>query len=884
MAVPATQLQEPPKSSIASTWSNSSPSSRNSSTFESPSPVSEHTPQLTLDAITSADNGQPTPLNSPSVPKSQELSHMKTSESSDDPLVQQQDSFILHQISMLLTDDTLNGFIRRTRHFSNILKLSLSSYFTEEGIRIATWWFLQGRMVLEPLLQEQSNYEDAQHNESLLAQVHLNLCKALWVLHETWTNAEREARINFRNFQCKTQRHLPQLLSLRLELLLNIRQSISAMQRKGILPKPKDSILSGVLESAILVPYPSLNLDMEYLMTGYHTSVKSEVPLSNIFPLGDTTKEFHYGSMNVNIFLMAGGDDTQQTRLQFPAILSMIRRRNEDELSVVIGTQNGIVDFSISSSRRHQPRWENVEWITPEKALLVKLRTGFSLRLCFNPWDYVTLKKNYQHYNKTQASFLPSQDETLLLELELSSAQYRTKEASDRFFPANAIKSCRVRLFERQVKRVHSGGSRKVHRGLRLVVITPTSVKTAGIISQEYQPGKIVLFGFHNENSIERLSLRIEDSCPDATLDLDFQQVQAQNTFLAHLTGCYVHNQEQLLLQVPISRFLFSSGLEPSLAQPFSDMRWNSLRVFGQHPSESQTSQLSMPILSESLRIIVDSPKGRITDRINIGIGQLKIRRNVISSGHELHVLRESQDDLMMSYNDLEARGNLLDNLSSGLECIQSRQTARTYSFPKLSDLHIFQMAITGFSVLFDCMVSSFSISRRRRMIPYRKEWTPPHTRVQILKRGSFVQLVAYFEGFKHGKCMSFALKETDVYHTLAKGCLLKLVDAKFSLPVAVQEGMREEELGFACLDVMEYPGEHDNIVISFNSDLGKSLTSNSSCRMLTCPRIFDLLQSVTCTREIKIKSLGDSKSAKGMECRNFIGGKSVPNALLLFT
>lgn len=134
--------------------------------------------------------------------------------------------------------------------------------------------------------------------------------------------------------------------------------------------------------------------------------------------------------------------------------------------------------------------------------------------------------------------------------------------------------------------------------------------------------------------------------------------------------------------------------------------------------------------------------------------------------------------------------------ISVGSECIQSQQSVRTYTFPNISDLKILQMAITGFSVLFDCMASSFSISRRRRISPYHKEWSSPHTRVQVLKRGSVVQLVAFFEGFKHGKCMNSALKETDVYHT--RGDLaLKMVDAKFSLPI------REEEVGFARLDVI---------------------------------------------------------------------------------
>lgn len=105
-------------------------------------------------------------------------------------------------------------------------------------------------------------------------------------------------------------------------------------------------------------------------------------------------------------------------------------------------------------------------------------------------------------------------------------------------------------------------------------------------------------------------------------------------------------------------------------------------------------------------------------------------------------------------------------------------------------------------------------------MIPIAKEWSSPHTRIQILKRGRIFQLAAFFEGFKHGKAMNFALKETDTFEKTTKGVqtFLRIVDAKFPLPSGGKKDVGDEH-GFVCLDLLEYPAEHDNITIGFEHE-----------------------------------------------------------------
>lgn len=111
--------------------------------------------------------------------------------------------------------------------------------------------------------------------------------------------------------------------------------------------------------------------------------------------------------------------------------------------------------------------------------------------------------------------------------------------------------------------------------------------------------------------------------------------------------------------------------------------------------------------------------------------------------------------------------------------------------------------------------------------MPIHKRWEANRARLQILKQDKIVQLVAFFDDFNHGDCMNFALKSTDIFESFnrsAKFCV-RIVDAKFALPKD-GEGARRK---FVCLDMPEYPGEHDDIVITFDTEAGMLKTTPRS-------------------------------------------------------
>lgn len=114
---------------------------------------------------------------------------------------------------------------------------------------------------------------------------------------------------------------------------------------------------------------------------------------------------------------------------------------------------------------------------------------------------------------------------------------------------------------------------------------------------------------------------------------------------------------------------------------------------------------------------------------------------------------------------------------------------------------------------------TSFSISRRRMVVPIYKRWEVNSARLQIIKQNRVVQLVGFFRDFAHGSCMNFALKSTDVFESLTRSGIyyIRIVDAKFALPKTGEDANKD----FVCVDMPEYPGEHDDITIGFEVEAG---------------------------------------------------------------
>jgi hypothetical protein len=130
-------------------------------------------------------------------------------------------------------------------------------------------------------------------------------------------------------------------------------------------------------------------------------------------------------------------------------------------------------------------------------------------------------------------------------------------------------------------------------------------------------------------------------------------------------------------------------------------------------------------------------------------------------------------------------------------------------------------------------------------VVPIYKQWTASTIRLQIVHQDNLVQLLAFFEDFSHADAMNFRLSSMDTFEKKDSGGKfgLKLVDAKFALPVDQRrgEGKMQKAEGrltgwvgtkrrFVCLDEIEYPGEHDDILIMFDTAEGRWYPHPNKC------------------------------------------------------
>ena len=104
-------------------------------------------------------------------------------------------------------------------------------------------------------------------------------------------------------------------------------------------------------------------------------------------------------------------------------------------------------------------------------------------------------------------------------------------------------------------------------------------------------------------------------------------------------------------------------------------------------------------------------------------------------------------------------------------------------------------------------------------VVPIYKKWEASAARLQIVQLDKVLQLIVYCKDFSYGTCMNFVLKTTDNFESLCRSeqYYLRIVDAKFALPKKSTEPNHQ----FVCLDMPEYPSEHDDITIAFESEAG---------------------------------------------------------------
>jgi len=759
----------------------------------------------------------------------------------------------------MLGEAAFRDFADRVVHMKGIFQLTaqlggqIHDRSPIQWLRVATWWFLRGRAGMESLIR--SRPQGAELQPERLTQPHVDLAKVLWILTEVVPNHPGLSRYvgPTPDAQADQARQAgdassAEAFEIQSAILHYMKLLVGSMKKHQSMP-PTQALIQGQ-DQSIWEEYPPFAPDAASVLQagvprGDPSSAGSgnsrpKLSLSQCIPLADTKTDFCYFRMFVKASLST--DDPNTDRVPMSAVVSVLRPKDMYQVKLAICSQNDIINIIVGTSADGGPSWNDVNWKKQSHQISIILRHGFTLTIDLSESDWRNLWAIVDHTNRVQVDLRERKDERFACKLQLREASYRDPTNPSAFLPGR-VQGCKLMVFEKIERSSEGTGKRKLHRGYRMALVTAQQSKQMSLANMELGTKQApVNFEYVTEpDQSPGMRLAFHEETADkkprvCASHLIFQESKDRNHLFGVFTSMNIGEGETVFAQVPLKSFHIESadqaeGFSQQGSRVLERLQWQEAKVMNQDP-EAAGLEAAPTIMSESLRIVCRHSAGIIADRMNLGPGELLVRLP-IDGAPELTLLRNAQQDLTVAIDGGRSEPDVPDALAELLRTLTAASTVRRLTFNSFKDLHAFQFAVTGFEVKFDGIASTFSISRRRMVVPIYKQWTANTIRLQIVQQDNIVQLLAFFEDFSHADAMNFQLRTMDTFEKSDKGGKfgLKLVDAKFALPVEERrgEGKMQKEEGkltgwagvkrrFVCLDEIEYPGEHDDILIQFDS------------------------------------------------------------------
>ncbi|TQS37389.1 hypothetical protein Golomagni_02140 [Golovinomyces magnicellulatus] len=702
-------------------------------------------------------------------------------------------------------DEALTEFSNRTAHLSHLFRLSsesvkpISNCSTNLLIRAGIWWFLKGRTNLEAAAKDRTTSSQTQTIHFNLNQAYMDLAKSSWVFEIV---ASRSAGTEVDHVSESVS---IDALDAQKSVICSMKKLATSMKRNNFFPS----------SSCEFPQIQGLNSEFwaqeegdKSLLVGQR--LLSSPSLLGSLPLGDTAHLFYFGMIFAEAVLTEEG---APQKFRCPVVLSIIRKKKEESIQVIVTNQDGSLTFAIQCDKNKGPAWTDLKWYARKSIIEVRLPRGFILSIHCSEIDFGMIWKMFDYEKRTYGILSQRPGEQFVFETILKNLQYLDGIPHPTFSKAPQP-HCHMRLYERIVLVEAASGPRMMHRGFRIAIVTSQSIKNLGGIDLDLLPSFPIEFSFlRGEGGFPAILLKTGGTDSKRMLIATFNEHNERAQFHAILSGIALGPEEEVIARGHVNAFTLEQMKEKSIPL-LQALDWKSFKFINQR---SVGLQGCKTVLSEKLRIILEFRYGTMTDRINVGPGELKLRLDP-RRPHLLQILRQPQVDLTTMIESQAPKGSPQE-LEELLTKAKGCESIRAYTFPSINELHLFQLALTGFEVLFDEVVTSLNISRRRMVVPIYKKWDAAMPRVQVVKKEKVTQLVVFFENFSHGDCMSFVLRSTDIFESSVRSGKnsLRIVDAKFALPKSKTEstGLDNE---FVCLDMPEYPGEHDDISIHFDN------------------------------------------------------------------
>ncbi|KAK5107303.1 hypothetical protein LTR62_001396 [Meristemomyces frigidus] len=751
------------------------------------------------------------------------------------------------------TDRALADFAARVAHMKGVFSLTAekerppSKCSPRLWLRAALWWYLKGKAGLERLLQQRA--KAAEPLQELLLQPHVDLAKVWWIFSE-----HLDDDTGFDTSQTAQSPASASQLSEGTALLgRHIKSLCVSMQRSQLMP-PHHSLIQGQ-STTIWTEYPRFAPSAEAVLSGAVTrlpptafSTPGPSPIEAL-PLGDDHDIFCFGRFPVEVSVNT--DEAETDRVNMPCFLTMLRGKHEFLPSIIVAAQSDLVSLTLGPRQIDQRglSWHDVTWKASSCSLSIQLPRGFDLTVRMQDRDYRALSNMLEYARRIERSFKPLDDETLVHEAPLAELQYADSSGSD-VFPTEKLPRCMALVFERTLEHRDGSGARKMHRGFRLLLVTDPAHKSLSSVSHDICGQSPLLFEFITDAAAQgttAMVLRVLEDGRQCRMLLVFSDMAGRQALYDVLNGLSVSADEAIVSKVAITGLNIQSAAQTTNSSPISShpalqpLQWQKLGITN-YISDDSTSRIAATVASESLRLVVRHSAGCITDRLNLGKGELLFRLPCAAQAiPAIQILREPQEDLTMSIDVRQAPQEVVGAITGLSQLAQTHSTVRTFIFATADDLHTFQTSTTGFSVAYDGIASTFGIAHRMAMVPIYQKKQASSVRLQVVQRGNLTQVLAFMEDFVLADALCFQIRSTDTFERVkgdakTKKWGVKFVDAKFRLhrprekekECGVVEGAGEERVRrrFVNLEGLEYAEEHDDITIGFETEGGELFDS----------------------------------------------------------
>ncbi|KNG82049.1 hypothetical protein ANOM_010337, partial [Aspergillus nomiae NRRL 13137] len=599
-------------------------------------------------------------------------------------------------------------------------KKSLMEYSLTEWVRAAVWWFMRGKKTLEVYARSRPSSSGSSPQQSssteTAKQAVVDLGKALWICENVIPKHNELARYGAMSVDALLavanttgDKRLADLLGLHQTILNHLRSLAMSIKRNNIITSIDATGGAGIqADTSMWLKYPAFAPDVSAILSGTATrsmlvDKSGEGPnLVQTMPLGDTSRYFSYGSMFVKVMVSSSEDGTHHNE-PLPCVLSIIRDRADWYVFASITSQNELVNVMIQSDKKKGPTWKDVHWRVRSSFMQVKLPRGFQLDVMFQEDDFKNLWNIVQYTQQTEASLQPKSDETTIYETTLKVFQYMDPSKS-KAFPAEPIERCRVRLFERSMTVTEGTGSRELHQGYRIAVLTSPKVKTLSNVSHIIGHNAPIVFGLlRGEDGAPALMLKVKQDGRSRSMLMTFHDVEERSVLHSLLLGMTTKEGEIKTPDIPIRAYSIEQPADRFNGQPETahlQFPAGSVSVIDQEHAFVD-HQYGPTILSEHLRAFVATEWGSVTDRINLGPGELKLGLE-INNRTGLSLYRPGQHDLTVSIAENLTTPEMPDRFADFMQVAMVKPMVRRFDFATVKDLHKFEAAVTGFNVLYD--------------------------------------------------------------------------------------------------------------------------------------------------------------------------------------